>query len=177
MVNPVALVPAIIANLPTNAPDIIREVNPVTWFERVIEDGRRYKIAKRQLQAAMENNRQQYDLELKRLEQFEKSYIATLQNEQQSNKIKSKNVDRSIKFSTKNIKNWNSQANTILSIILKNSSDIDEKFLTALLDQHKYLNSLMAQESDKIHNSLDKENERITNNVTTAKAIMAQYRK
>ena len=149
MVNPAVLVPTIIANLPTNAPDIIREVNPVTWFERVIEDGRRYKIAKRQLQVAMENNRQQYNLELKRLEQFKESYIATLHNEQQRNKFHTKFADKNIKFSNKNIKSWSDQANTILNIILKNSSDIDEKFLAALLDQHRYLNSLMSQESEK----------------------------
>ena len=40
-------IPEILAKLPERAPEIIREVNPVTWFERVIHEYHEYTLAEK----------------------------------------------------------------------------------------------------------------------------------
>ncbi len=49
-------IPVILASLPERAPEIIHEINPITWLERIIHEGHEYKLAKQKIQAELERD-------------------------------------------------------------------------------------------------------------------------
>lgn len=177
MVNPAILVPTVIANLPTNAPEIIREINPATWVERIIHDGRQYKLARQQIQVMAARDKMVYAQNIKSLEvQLEKYKISLAHEGTVFNQV-SKDIVKSYKISMRTVANVHKQSSKMLSDIMKNAGVMDKEVLKILLDHHKSLTNSMLEAVKHFDKNVSTRHSMIIDKATTAKSFFRDFGK
>lgn len=161
MVHPIviAAAPAVLPELAKRAPEIINNINPMTWFERVISDLRSYKLEKLRLEKEFKNLEYEKELALRDLEIKREVYLATLQEKRNTISKLNEPVMQQIKSHADTITHFQNLSQSILDKIL--SSDLPAESIRILLDMHKEYNNQIQNTIQAMQTAIDKNGDKL----------------
>lgn len=144
-----------IENLPDNAPELIRELNPMTWFERIINEGHQYRLAQLELEKQYAKDRDELKYQLAELETRKQAYIETLNHQIKLIEAENAPVMAVLKAFFNDLDQINARANESHKIIWDNVGRIDVEYFKALIDAHKSIFSQRITTYQQIAQTLD----------------------
>ncbi len=133
--------PTILANLPDCAPKIIREVNPVTWIERIIHEGHEYKLAREQIRVQSEKEQKELQLELEKLNAQKEVYLASIDNERKLIAEGNKPTIVALNAFFDNLNTYDKQSQQILDKILESTGKIEPEFFDRLMTLYETIHN------------------------------------
>ncbi len=133
--------PTILANLPDCAPKIIREVNPVTWIERIIHEGHEYKLAREQIRVQSEKEQKELQLELEKLNAQKEVYLASIDNERKLIAEGNKPTIAALNAFFDNLNTYDKQSQQILDKILESTGKIEPEFFDRLMTLYETIHN------------------------------------
>lgn len=151
----------LIKTLPEKAPEIIKELNPVTWFERIINEGHKYKLAKAEIERKYEKDRDELTLRLTELNVRKEAYLASLNHQIKVIDAEDAPTMTALKGYFHTLRDINKQSDEVYSKILNSVGQIDREYFTALLGAHTKVFNDRAQVYKEIADTLDRHNQEI----------------
>lgn len=153
----------IIQSLPDNAPELIREVNPLTWFERIIHEGNQYKLAKAEIERACERDKNELKLQLEELATRKAAYIATLEHQIKLIETENAPIMESLNSFFRDLNTINQMAYESHKKILDSAGSIDSDIFKNLIVYHATLFEKRKDVYQQISLTLDNHKSSINN--------------
>ena len=127
----------LIKNLSERTPELIREINPATWFERLIHEGNQYKLAKIELEKEYAKDRDALKCHLAELETKKQAYIETLNHQIKLIEAADAPVMATLQACFNDLESINTRADNIHKAILENIGKIEIDFFNTLQSAYK----------------------------------------
>ncbi len=163
--NPIIFLKA----LPQNAPELIREVNPATWIERLIREGHQYKLAKQEIERQCAQDKNKLQLELQELATRKEAYLGTLK--QQIRLIETENapVMAAITAAVDELKQQSKESEQLLHKITSMIGELDADYYKVLFDSYMALKNARQQIFEQINTNLNEHTKVHTQQIESAK--------
>lgn len=163
-------IPEVLTILPSCAPQIIHEVNPITWFERIMREGHEYKLARLQIQAQSEKDQEALNIELARLNAQKEAYLASIDNERRLIAEANQPTMRALEAFFKDLDQVNSQLDVILNKILDQAGEMEGEFYDRLISMHASIFSRRTEIYKNIQQTLKHSRSNIKEQLTAISA-------
>lgn len=168
---------SIITALPENAPELLHECNPVTWFERILKEKHQYKLAKMEIEYRCQRDKNEMIIALEELNTRKKAYLSTLEQQIKLTEMQNSPINESLNAFFKDLEHFNQEERDSRAKIMEYIGKIEIEELKILIDFHKTLFDRRSLTYKEISNTLDKRHKEINNQLGNIQAQILEHHK
>lgn len=172
MAHPVAVF-TLLKSLPSNAPELIREVNPCTWIERIIRENHQFRLAAKEIEKQCQRDKQEHERALQELEARKEAFKESLRHQIELLETQNEPTMLALQQKFKTIDEFNKESHYSHKIIWDMAGKVDiaefesyVKMHMLIFDKQKFVFDQVRMELDKHHGSISSQFELISRQIS-----------